>query len=509
MKALVLALAMTVSMCGNAAVQIAESPLPTAAAISVCVGTEGTTIDPAYLAEWESGDYLRHIYEGLMKYAPVSKESVMNEMSVTYGLAERAELSEDGLVYRFTLREDARWSDGVAVTAADFVYAWNRLLTSDSHGGRQMASVVHTVAAESERVLQVTLQEPCPYFLKLCAQSYAAPVRQDLVERYGGDWTDEAYLAVTGAYTIDSWVHDDVMVLVKNPMYYDAAHITLQEITWYFREGAAADFEGNPTSAPNGRTQGAGVYYLYLNANGIPEWRIRAAMLLALDRDGIAAAAGGMAAEGLVPRGISDAADGQPMLAWLQDTYTQYDLTAYEGRCALALQLYNQAVAAGTWSYGRSLRFRCSESALNDRVVTLCCQNWLEVLGLTVTVQEMEATAYETMLGTNTFDVACLSWFPDYDDPLTYLNIMKRGGTHNHSAWGDVRYDELLRDCAAATEGRADLLKQTEEALFEKERFGVCPVFWYGETYAASPNLRGVGHSAYGGYWFGNAIKGR
>ena len=510
MKSLVLTLALVMQLWGGAATQqVAQLPLPLPSSISVAVGTEGTTIDPAYLTRSDGGDYLRHIYEGLMKYAPVSNESVMNEMSVTYGLAERVECSEDGLTYRFILREDALWSDGVPVRAEDFVYGWTRLLAAGSYGGKLLGDVLEHLEATEEKTLLVTLKRPCAYFLKLCAESYAAPVRRDLVERYGGDWTDAAHLAVTGAYTVRHWVHDDHMVLEKNPLYYDASHITPREITWYFRENAAVDFAVNPAAAAKGRAEGAGVYYLYLNANGIPDWRVRAAMLLVLDREAIAAAAGNraVAAEGLVPVGISDAAEGRPMLAWLQETYTDYDLTVYEGRCALALELYNQAVGAGAWSHNRSLRFRCSESPLNGRVTALCRQNWLEVLGLKVTVEEMWETDYETMLRTNTFDVACLTWLPDYDDPLTYLRIMERGGSHNFSAWGDVRYNDLLRSCEEASHNRSTLLRQTEAALFQTERFAICPVFWYGESYYAAEGIRGVGHSAYGGYWFGNTLK--
>ena len=502
MTSIILTVAMTLNLC-TAPVQVAEQPQPTPTAITVSVGTEGATIDPAYLAESEPGDYLGHIYEGLMKYEPVSNESVMNEMTVTYGLAESVDVSEDGLTYRFTIRDNALWSDGVPVTAGHFAYAWQRLLASDSRGGSRMGAVVDTVTAEGDRVLLVTLQQPCPYFLKLCAQSYAAPVRWDLVETYGGDWTDEGHLAVTGAYTIRSWVHDDVMVLEKNPLYYAADTITAEEITWYFSDGSDTMDVDVAADTPQGSlVDGAGVYYLYLNANGIPDWRMRAAMTLALDREAIAAVVGhgAVAAEGLVPRGITDGVEGTPMIRWLQEMYTEYDLSTYEGRCDLARVLYGEVTGGG----GRALRFRCNASAINHNVAALCCQSWEEVLGVTVTVQEMGNTAFEAMLRSNTFDVACLSWMADYDDPLNFLEIMERGGSYNYSAWGDVRYNDLLRACAVERENRRSLLYDTESALFEKERFAICPVFWYGENYTAAEGLTGIGHSPCGGYWFGN-----
>jgi len=521
MNTFVLTVAMILSLWSGTAPQVAEAPMPTPeptpapTVLTVCVGTQGHSIDPAYLSDGEDVDYLRHLYEGLMKYAPVTTDGVMNDMALTCGLAETAEVSTDGLTYRFTLRADALWSDGVPVAAADFVYAWNRLLQTDSNGAAQLSAVLESVTAESDRVLVAVLKAPCPWFLKLCTEVYTAPVRRDLVEAYGGDWTREEHIAVSGAYTIASWVHDDHIIFKKNPCYYNRQALTADTIVWYFRDTAdriSADFTADvPDTAAAGRVDRAGVYYLYLNANGIRDWRVRAAMALAVDREAVGEAAGsGQAAWGLVPEGVSLTdgtayhAESAPMLQWLQETYPAYDLRDYEGRCELAVDLYNQAVASGTWSYGRTLRYRYNESAVNEQVFDRCRADWLRVLGLTVTAQPMTAEDYEKLLPTNTFDVAYLSWMADYDDPLCFLEIMERGGSANYAAWGDVRYNELLERDALNSADRDGLLFGTDCALFEAERFAVCPLYWFGENYAAAYGLTGVAHSAYGGYWFGN-----
>lgn len=524
MNTFVLTIAMILSLWSGTAPQVAEAPLPTPEptpaprVLTVCVGTQGHTIDPAYLSDGEDVDYLRHLFEGLMKYAPVTTDGKMNDMALTYGLAEAAEMSADGLTYRFTLRGDALWSDGVPVRAADFVYAWNRLLQTDSHGAAQLSAVLESVTAESDRVLIAALKAPCPWFLKLCAEVYTAPVRRDLVETYGGDWTQEEHIAVSGAYTIASWVHDDHILLRRNPCYYGRDTLTADTIAWYFRDTVdrlGADFTADvPASDATGRVDKAGVYYLYLNANGIRDWRVRAAMTLAVDREAVAEAAGsGRAAWGMVPAGISRTdgtaydAESAPMLQWLQKAYPAYDLRDYEGRCALAADLYNQAVASGAWSYGCTLRYRCNASAVNERVFAQCQADWLRVLGLTVTACPMTAEDYEKLLPTNTFDVAYLSWMADYDDPLCFLRIMERGGEANYSAWGDVRYNDLLERCVMDGDDRDGLLTETDSALFESERFAVCPLYWFGEYYAAADDVTGVAHSAYGGYWFGNVNR--
>ena len=106
------------------------TPEPTPMVLTVAVGTEGSTIDPSYRSPSESADLLNHLFEGLVKYAPEDHGNTVNTAVPVLGLAESMELSQDGTVLRFTIRSDARWSDGVPVRAEDFVYAWRRLVAT-------------------------------------------------------------------------------------------------------------------------------------------------------------------------------------------------------------------------------------------------------------------------------------------------------------------------------------------------------------------------------------------
>ena len=502
------------------------TPEPTPMVLTVSVGAEGSTIDPSYRSPSESGDLMNHLFEGLVKYAPAETGETVNTAEPVLGLAESMELSEDGTVLRFTIRADAKWSDGVPITAEDFVYAWGRLLTpvgDGEAGGAHLYGVLRNaeevaagklpsdalgVTAESERVLRVELEQPCAWFWKLCAMPCMAPLRRDVIEAYGGDWTSEGHIVVSGAYTIGEWVHDDYMRLVPNPHYYDADRLGPDEILWRFGSSEGCDFTAG---AGEDEVPVAGTYYLYLNANAIPDWRVRAAMLLAIDRDTLAARLGNgaRAAEGLVPEGIS-MTDGQSyeggasMYTWLGQTYPDYDLTSYAGRCALAAALMEQSLTAGSWYSGYTVYYRFNESVVNRTVAEQCQGDWQRVLGLKAEFVPMEVDAYSARLRTNTFDVAYLSWLPDYDDPLSFLQIMERGGEYNHSGWGDVRYNEQLSLAAVCLDAssRDAMLRRAEEMLYEKERFAVCPLYWFGESYAATDGLRGVSHSAAGGYSF-------
>lgn len=510
------------------------TPAPTPVVLRVAVGSEGSTIDPTYLTEPDPADTVTHLFEGLVKYMPAETAETVNDSRPVLGLAKSMEVLDGGLTYRFTIREDAYWSDGVPVTADDFVYAWRRLLTppgddetahavgaAQLHGVLLNAKTVATgalppeelgVTADSERVLTVRLEKPCPWFWKLCAMPCMVPLREDVIGQYGGDWTGEQNIVVSGAYTIAAWVHDDYMHLVRNPYYYDTEHLGPDEIIWRFG-GSAADFSvGVEAERATGTVSVAGTYYLYLNANAIRDWRVRAAMLLSVDRDSLVETLGegAVAAGGLVPFGISlsdgsaYAPEAAPMYTWLTARYPDYDLTSYAGRCELARMLMQQARAAGTWYSANRIYYRFNESTVNRTVAEQCRTDWQQELGMTVEFVPMEVDAYSARLRTNTFDVAYLSWLPDYDDPLSFLQIMERGGAHNHSGWGDVRYNEQLKLAAENTDpaARDALLRRGEEMLYEAERFAVCPLFYPGETYCARSGLRGVGHSPVNGYNF-------
>ena len=516
------------------------TPVPTPVVLSVCVDTEGSTIDPTYLSEPIPSELQSHLFEGLLKYAPQAGDGTVADSVLCLALAESVECSDDGLTYRFVIRQDACWSDGVPVRSEDFVYAWRRLLSPPvdaemvhAVGREQLYGVVKNarevaegraaaeelaVWAEGDRVLAVELEKPCAWFPKLCAMACMVPLRQDIIERYGGDWTDEAHIVVSGGYTIARWVHDDYMRLQANPHYYEAERLGPDEIIWYFGQGREADFTADVSEeAADGSVAVAGTYYLYLNANAIRDWRIRCAMLLSVDREALAAAVGrgARAALGLVPRGIAmtegDVYDPQasPMYAWAAMTYPQYDVTDYNGRQALAAAMADSARASGSLYNGYTVYYRFNESEMNRAVAMQCKADWERVLGLQVELVPMELTAYEKRLGTNTFDVAYLSWLPDHDDPLSFLQIMKRGGSNNHSGWGDVRYNEQLALAENSQDGAVrDLyLRRAEEMLYETERFAVCPLFWFGQTYAVKDGVEGIGHNAVNGYCFLYARK--
>ena len=521
------------------------APVPKPTVLEVCVGTEGYTLDPTYCDAEVSADYMTHLFEGLLKYLPQEGAGV-TEAVLAPGMAERWERSDEGLTYTFYLREDAVWSDGEPVRAQDFVYAWQRLLTPTAAGEQQHAAaaaqligVIRNAAAVaagelppsllgvravSDKVLEVQLEQPCSHFLKLCAAPCLLPLREDVITAHGGDWTKAEHMVVNGAFTLEELVHDDHMTLRANPLYYDAAAIGPEAILWRFSDGDETGLEGlhfvadvaDETAEGWGSSPRAGTYYLYLNVNNVQNWKVRAAMVLAVDRDAIAAAvgSGASAAVGMIPTGIAQS-DGtpyapsaeaaeQPLYGWLQKTYPKYDLNTYEGRCALARRLMDEAVSTGSWYRSYRLYYRFNESTVNRLVAETCQKNWREVLGVQTEFSLVSGTTYANSLRNGSFSAAYLGWLPDYNDPQSMLEIMTRGGDYNHSAWGDGNYTAAVRAVTEEYDPSArDAMQQAADAmLFSQDRFAVCPVFFYGDSYCVAEGVSNVGHNGMGGYSF-------
>lgn len=530
--------------------------------LSLCLGTEWYTMDPSFVNDEDTATYILHMFEGLMKYVPQEESTSLSGTKLQYGMAKRHTISEDGLTYTFILREDARWSDGEPVTAEDFVYSWRRVLAPNqtdvlehASGGHQLSGIVKNAAAvESgklrpeelgvtavdEHTLEVQLEAPCAYFLKLCANPSLVPLRRDVIETYGGDWTDMEHVVSNGAYAVSKWVHDDYLKMEQNPYYYDRENLGADTIFWHFSDGeqltlnayengeydfisvfpkseyAALREAGECQTVPR-----AGTYYLYFNTDVIADWRVRAAMMLAVDRESIVSAVGEgySPATGFVPDGICDSAGTaftsgmtgtyDTMFNWLQNWHPAYDLSTYEGRCELAKTLYQESLNAGAWHRSYEVTYCYNSSSLNRTVARTCQENWRDVLGLTVKLSRVDASTYPELLEDGSFGIAYLSWMPDYDDAQNFLFLMQSDSPHNYGKWESTAFDELLTKINAAPDAaeRDELQYFAENQMFSLGGFPICPIFFYGDDCCINDALKGVGYNPFGCYIFSYAKK--
>ena len=202
-------------------------------------GAEPETLDPALITGQPEGRVAGALFEGLTSFDATAKP--------VPGVAERWEISDDKRVYTFQLRHDARWSNGDPVTAADFVRSWQRTLAPET-GSEYASQLYHVrngrafnlgelrdfsqvgVRALDPATLEVTLENPTPYFLDLCAFVTLMPVHAATVERFPDEWTKPGKLVGNGAYLLADWRVNDRIRLAKNPHYWNRDKVAMKTI---------------------------------------------------------------------------------------------------------------------------------------------------------------------------------------------------------------------------------------------------------------------------------------
>lgn len=508
--------------------------------MTACIASEPETVDPGLISSVDGSTYTQHAFEGLMKYAKLdtlaSSSDSVYLCDITYGQAASYTVSEDGLVYTFTLRDGILWSDGVPVKASDFVYAWQRVTdpATASDYGYILDGVVKNaseiqagtlpatelgIKAIDDKTLEITLAANTPYFLSLCSFASLVPVRQDIIEQFGAAWTNPENIVSNGPFVYSEWVHDSYIKMVPNENYYDRASITPKSLTWYLSDSqtsmkAAFDaeqylfFDDIPNDQIKAMQADGKVfisdqictYYLYLSCDNIPDWRVRAAISLVIDRDNIVenvTQGGQTPATGLVAAGIINssgvewtAAYGAPLYTELAKLYPDADLDIYSGRCELAQQLLADAVKDG-YDANATIEYNFNTSEAHKAIAEAVQSDVASVLGLNMTLVNSEWQTYTNNLAEHKFGVARLGWSADYNDAVTYVDMFVTGGSYNYSNWSNPDYDALIAEIKSMAGGseRDAKMALAEEMLFGEGGYCITPLYFYTQPFALNAKV--------------------
>jgi oligopeptide transport system substrate-binding protein len=372
-------------------------------------GAEPETLDPAIITGQPEGRVVNALFEGLCAYN--------EEGQAVPGVAERWDISTDGKTYTFHLRPTAKWSDGSALTARDFVASWKRTLTPEtgSQYNYQLFPIKNAqafaerkitdfaqvgVRAVDDRTMVVELENPTPYFIQLCAFSTLHPVPVKLIERLGDDWVKPGNLIGNGAYTLEDWRINDRIRLKKNPHYWDQGGVQLETIdvlpisdanvAFNFYASGLADLLMDKGLAPPALLDDLkkrkdfhaapflGIYFLRYNCERGPfrDQRVRRAFSLAVDKKRIVekiTRAGELPAPGFVPPGIP----------------------GYEGTEGVAFDPEEAArlMAEAGYPGGKGFpnaRYLYSKSELNEAIAVELQSMWREALGVNVNLERQE-----------------------------------------------------------------------------------------------------------------------
>ena len=522
--------------------------------ITVNLASEPQTMDPQKNTTLDGGTMMLHLFEGLMTWEDSGEEQVGSDgtcdsSTLTYGQAESydREENEDGTVsYTFHLRDGIKWSDGVPVTANDFAYAWRRLVDPNTAAdySYMIANVVNAqdiidgkkdpselgVEAVDDKTFKVTLTTDLAYFEELCAFPALMPVREDIIEANGDQWTYDVDTYVSnGPYKMTDWTHNSEIVVAKNDEYYGAEELGPDTITFKlmddqnamlsgFNSGELNFIEDVPQAEITSLVASGdlkildyiGTYFVCFNNEQEPfdNPLVREAFTLAVDRTYIVEKVtqqGQVEAGGFVPYGVYDAdgATGDDFRTVGGDYYAPTDAD-YEANCEKAKELLAEAgypdgegFPVGEYLYNTSEAHKAVAEALQFM--------WEDVLGVTVTLNNQEWVSFIDSRKKGDYSIARHGWIADYNDPMTFIVMWETGGGNNDAKYSNADYDALL-DQIRGTMDQGERMKLMHEAedLVIGQDYGVCPLYFYTQKYMLSEGIKGLHYTTLGYFFFGH-----
>jgi oligopeptide transport system substrate-binding protein len=438
------------------------------------------------------------------------------------GIATRWEASADGLTWTFHLR-DALWSDGQPLTADDFVYAYRRIL--DPRTGSIYAYLVTILkngravsdgkaplsavgaAAPDPHTLVLTLEHPAPYMPELVMHQSFYPVPKHTVERLGEGWVRPGDYVSDGAYRLVAWRLGDRVEVAKNPRFYDADHVCVDRIRYYptadvvsaERRVERGELDVNTTFQSNrlqhirevapGYPRPAPVLatsYLAFNTRTekpLKDPRVRRALSEAIDRAFITdklQRAGQRPAYSFVPPGVANYAYGA-RLRWADESFVQRQI---EARALLAQAGYDAR-------HPLKLELKVSNATETQLVAEAVQADW-RAIGVQATIVQNESQIAFAAYRNRDFQVGFMAWFADFDDPVTFLGLLKSDvGSQNYGDYRSGPYDALLEAADREPDAgrRAQILKRAEQVLLDDE--GVTPISFGVSRSLVNPRVTG------------------
>ena len=466
-------------------------------------GEEPTTLDPHRAEGVPANNILRDLFEGLVTEAP--------DGTLIPGVAERWNISRDGLTYTFYLRRDAQWSNGDPLTAADFVYSLRRVVAPETAsdyaqvltpviGAEDIIAgrvAVDTLAIEplDEFTLQITLNAPTPYFLSVLTLSAAYPVHRPSVEAHGALFSRPGNLVSNGAFVLDEWAVRSHIDLRRNPRYWNVESVIPEHVRYYPIEDHGAELKqfraGNlhwTYEVPSNQFEWLqqnypeqlhvspwlGSYYFGFNLTRPPfqdEPVLRRALSMAIDRELLTEKVtqfGEIPAWTVVPPGIPGYEPFRPDWA---------DWTQAE-REEEARRLYQRAGFTRDEPLRTEIRYNSSQN--HKKVALAVAAMWKQVLGVEATLVNEEWRVFlQNRRQRAVTEIFRAGWISDYSDPYSFLELFRASNSQNDTGYSNRRYDRLLDEIAEERipGRRARLMAEAERTLMSD--WPIVPVYSY------------------------------
>ena len=438
------------------------------------------------------------------------------------GMADRWEHNNDYSLWIFHIGEDRKWSNGDPVIAQDFVFSYKRILTP-AFGARNVDHLFVMKGAEDyskekitdfDRVgvkaldghtLQIELVGPTPYFLSLLQHRAWFPVNPKTILKFGTisdrdtQWTLPENFVGNGPFKLKSWKPNDVIEMVCNPLYWDAANVKLNGINFYLMENQSIPDRAFWAGQLH-KTYGVqldkvlyyrlkhpeylridpykGIYFYRLNVERKPldNPKVQMALNLAVDREAIVkniTRQNEQPATGFTPPGMGD--------------YQVFKIMTYDPDKARRL------LAKAGYPDGKGFpkfNILMNTSETHRMIAEAIQQMWKEELHINVGIENQEWKVFLDTMSNMNYDIACSTWIGDFMDPVTFLDMWTTGNRNNATHWGDPKYNKLIHHAARTGDSkvRLDLLHQAEGLFLSKPP--VVLVYWYTRGYLLQPSVK-------------------
>ena len=458
-------------------------------------------------------------------------------------LAETTQVSEDGRTYTMTLRQDAKWTNGEPVTAHDFVFSYqlmcnkdtasayafimtdNLLNGSEVYDGAMDPSELG-VKALDDYTLEVTFKNPIPYAEHLLAFASYYPVNQKAYEEIGADnyGNDIDSLVTNGAYTMTEWVHNDHITLTQNPDFYDpdrCAAGTIRYTKMYDANTRMNAFQGGQVDCINlnadqmDQAEQLGIktesyvdngnWYIQFNTQktdkGLDNANIRRGLGMAINTQSLCddiLRNGSVPATGLVPTTIAGA-NGEKYRDAVGDVVSY---NAEEAKASFEKGLQETGLKAEDLK----LSILCDDQTSGQRDAEFFQAQWKEVLGIDVEITPQPFKSRLDSMDNGDFDMVYAGWSPDYNDPMTFLDMFTTTNGNNYGKYSNAEYDSLV--ASALVEGdaaaRQDMLAQAEKIVTNDDA-AIFPLYFSGVTYAVSDKVQNMTRTGFQEFDFTDA----
>lgn len=477
-------------------------------------GAEPQDLDPQTVTGAPEHRLFQALLEGLVSEDP--------QLNIIPGVAEKWDISADGLVYTFHLRADAKWSNGEPVTADDFVQSYRRMITpalaaeyaymlwlvagaEDYYKGKLADFSQTGFKAPDPRTLQLTLRQRAPFLLHAMNHEAWQPVPVATIKKFGPldskrtPWTRPENFVGNGPFVLKSWRPNQLIVAERSPTYWDRANVKLDEIDFYPVELAETEermfrasqlditYECPLSKIDVYRRENPAalrldpfdtVYFYRFNIARKPfdDVRVRRALAMAIDREKIVkdvTLGGEQPAYHLVPPNL---------LGYVSQHNFNEDVA--EARRLLAEAGYpdGHGFPKVELLYNTLEKHRVIAEALQ--------QMWRKNLGIDITLFNQEWKVYIDSQHTKNYQLERGGWQADYVDPHVFFDMWETGGGNNDTNWGDPEYDRLLHSALDAPNDTARFaIYQRMEKIF-LEAMPVIPIYFYTYARLVSPRVK-------------------